>query len=371
MSNKTEKEARHGKQNNQKMKPYLVMQYLLKNSDENNVITAYEIVDYLEECGINAERRSVYRDIEEINKAVLMLEEDYTIEEAEQELAEDEYNELKLIVYDKSKKGFYASRRNYDVNDIKLLAECVYSAKFLDKSQSQFLIDIICKLVNERQAETIKHDVFLTDRLRTNNAEVINNIAVIDEAVSKKLNGKKHIPEKIGFKYLKYTIDDIKNQVSRRHGEKYIVNPFALLINDGYYYLLAFNEKKNDFFHYRVDRMKNVERIGAAREGEKEFAKIDLKTYTQRHFSMYGGEEKRVTLRFINSLLDTAIDRFGAKDVQYAKYDDRHFTVNAKVAVSSQFYGWLLGFGNRVKIISPQEVKEDFTAYIDKIREKY
>lgn len=371
MSNKTEKEAKHGKQNNQKMKPYLVMQYLLKNSDENNVITAYEIVDYLEECGITAERRSVYRDIEEINKAALMLEEDYTIEEAERELAEDGYNELKLIVYDKSKKGFYACRRNYDVNDIKLLAECVYSAKFLDKSQSQFLIDIICNLVNERQAERIKHDVFLTDRLRTNNAEVINNIAVIDEAMSKKLNGKKHIPEKISFKYLKYTIDDIKNQVSRRHGEKYIVNPFALLINDGYYYLLAFDEKKNDFIHYRVDRMKNVECIGAEREGEKEFAKIDLKAYTRRHFSMYGGEEQRVTLRFINPLLDTAIDRFGTKDVQYSKYDDRHFTVNAKVAVRSQFYGWLLGLGTKVKIISPQEVKEDFTAYIDKIRDKY
>ena len=96
MSDKTNKEAKHGKQNNQKMKPYLVMQYLLKYSDKENVVTAYEIVDYLEECGITAERRSVYRDIEEINKASLIIENDYTIEEAEQELAEDEYNESKL-----------------------------------------------------------------------------------------------------------------------------------------------------------------------------------------------------------------------------------------------------------------------------------
>ena len=75
MSDKTNKEAKHGKQNNQKMKPYLVMQYLLKYSDKENVVTAYEIVDYLEECGITAERRSVYRDIEEINKASLIIEE--------------------------------------------------------------------------------------------------------------------------------------------------------------------------------------------------------------------------------------------------------------------------------------------------------
>ncbi len=42
------------------MKPYLVMQYLLKYSDENHTVTALDIVAYLEEnCGITAERRSI------------------------------------------------------------------------------------------------------------------------------------------------------------------------------------------------------------------------------------------------------------------------------------------------------------------------
>lgn len=363
-------EERHGKQNNQKMKPYLVMQYLLKYTDENNPITGEDLAAVLmEDYGINAERRSIYRDIEEINKAIIMLEQGCDIETAEEILAEDEYNEEKLIL--KNKRGFYAKRRNYDVNDIRLLAECIYSAKFLDKSQSNFLIDVICELVNERQSESIKHDVLLTDRVRTNNAEVMNNIAYINEAMSKELNGEKHIPEKISFKYLKHTISDMKKQVERRQGEVYIVSPFALLINDGNYYLLAFDDKKQKFIHYRVDRMKNVKCLGEKRDGEKEFFNINLETYTQRVFSMYGGEEKRVTLRFINPLLDTAIDRFGKKDVQYSKSDDRHFTVTAKVEISKQFFGWLLGFGKEVKIISPEEVKEEFAAYIDKIRDMY
>ena len=135
-------EERHGKQNNQKMKPYLVMQYLLKYTDENNPITGEDLAAVLmEDYGINAERRSIYRDIEEINKAIIMLEQGCDIETAEEILAEDEYNEEKLIL--KNKRGFYAKRRNYDVNDIRLLAECIYSAKFLEKSQSNFLIDVI------------------------------------------------------------------------------------------------------------------------------------------------------------------------------------------------------------------------------------
>ncbi len=371
MDNNIKPTAKHGKQNNQKMKPYLVMQYLLKNTDENNTKSAYHILSYLEECGITAERRSIYRDIDEINKAMLMVENDIDIFEAEEWLEDDTDNEEKFIVYDKSKKGFYARRRNYDVRDIRLLAECVYSAKFLDKSQSEFLVDIVCSHVSEMQAKTIKHDVLLTDRLRTDNAEVINSIATINEAMSKELNGKKHIPEKISFKYLKHTISDMKKQVERRHGEDYIVNPFALLINDGNYYLLAFDDKKHKFIHYRIDRMKTVEPTGEPREGEEEFKNIDLKTYTQRVFSMYGGRDERVTLRFINKLLDTAIDRFGTKNVQYLKSDERHFTVTAKVEISKQFFGWLLGFGKEVKIISPPEVQEEFTAYIDKVREMY
>ena len=72
-------ETRHGKQVNQKIKPYIVLQYLLKMTDDEHVQSAVEICAYLNECGIGAERRSIYRDIEEINKVALMLEEHCTI----------------------------------------------------------------------------------------------------------------------------------------------------------------------------------------------------------------------------------------------------------------------------------------------------
>ena len=75
-------------------------------------------------------------------------------------------------------------------------------------------------------------------------------------------------------------------------------------------------------------------------------------------------------LRFINPLLDTAIDRFGTKNAHYTKADDTHFTVLTEVELSDQFFSWLCGFGNRVKIMEP-EIAENFTAYLDKIRSLY
>ena len=65
------KGAKHGKQVNQKLKPYVVFQYLLKYSDENTPKSAYDIIGYLEGCGISAERRSIYKDIEDINRISL------------------------------------------------------------------------------------------------------------------------------------------------------------------------------------------------------------------------------------------------------------------------------------------------------------
>lgn len=353
------------------MKTYLVLQYLLRKTDENHVASAYNITDYLDACGITSERRSIYRDIEEINKANLILEEDCDIEEAEKMLADDEDDELKLVVYDKSQKGFYVRQRHFELDDIRLLAECVYTAKFVSENKSKQLLDVICEFVSEHQAEKIRHGAFLTDRTKTNNKNVLRNIAIINDAMSTKLDGFPHTPEKITFKYTKYSIDDVRSQVERRHGARYTVSPFQLLINDGNYYLLAFDDAKREMRTYSVDRMKELQYTNIPREGEEAFKEIDLRTYTQRAFSMFSGNEERVTLRFINPLLDAVIERFGTTDAVYSKCDKDHFTITTKVQVSEQFFGWLLGFGKRVQLVSPPEVQEKFVAYLDKVREMY
>lgn len=367
-----EKKDERGKKFHQKIKPYVVLQYLLKYTDENNVATATAIAEALDEnYKISAERRSVYRDIMEINAVALMLEQDCTLDNALDMLADAPDDELKLVVYDPKQKGFYVRQRQYDLNDIRLLAECVYSAKFVSEGQARRLVNALCGMVSEHQAEHIKHDAFLTDRVKTNNRSVLNSIDTINQAMSRRLNGQPHKPEKVRFKYMTYSIKDMHQQLERRHGGDYIVSPFALVINDGNYYLLAYDEKKKDMRTYRLDRMKEVGLTGVPREGEDVFAKLDMNTYCQRRFGMHSGTQRVVTVRFIPPLLDTAVERFGTKDAMYYKPDDRHYAVRANVQISDQFFGWLLGFGKRMKIIDPPEVVEQFKSYLDKVRGMY
>ena len=73
---------------------------------------------------------------------------------------------------------------------------------------------------------------------------------------------------------------------------------------------------------------------------------------------MFDGTEQTVTLKCKNSLSNVIVDQFG-KDVHMRPVDAEHFTVNVDVAVSNQFYGWVIALGGDVKIEKPKAVKEE------------
>ena len=361
------KDPRYGKKPNQKLKAYLVYEYLKRNTDEDHAVGANDIVEYLQERGIDAERRSIYRDVADINKLFYLLEnEDADMEEAEEAIEEDEDDEEKTIVYNKHKKGFYVKRRLNFENDVRLLAECVYATKFVDEGTAEMLIDTVCGLVSDYQAEKIRHNVFLADRVKTDNSSVYAHVDEINEALNHRENDVKK-PQKITFRYQAYNINDLKQKAFRRGGAIYKVSPFQLIINEGNYYLLGFDDKVKKMLTYRVDRMERVQRIDEPRDGESEYKQIDLTSI----FNMFNGEKCTVRLRCINPLLDTIIERFGTKGANYLKEDDNHFIVSAEVEISDQFFGWLCGFGKKIKIIAPSGVAESFAEYIDKIRSLY
>ena len=374
MSREPKANPQHGRKANQKMKPYLVMEYLMRHTDENHAESADNIAAYLQELGIDAERRSIYRDIEEINKALWLLEnedDDADIFTAEEAIETDKNDSEKFIVYDRHLKGFRVVRRKYELSDIRLMAECIYASRYISQSEAERLVDIIKGFVSEEQSREIRTDALVTARQRTLNKSTLRNVSTIYDAMSKMIEGEKHVPEKISFQYLKYTIDDLEKQTERRKGAKYIVSPYKLIINDGNYYLLAFDENSQQIRTYRVDRMKAINRLGTPRDGAEAFAAIDMKTYTQRTFSMFGGKRERVGIRFVSSLLDTAVERFGRYNVSYSRSDDHHFIVSADVEISDQFFGWLCGFGTKAKLLFPQAVAEKFVAYLEKISKMY
>lgn len=349
-----------GKREGQKYKSLLVWDILLKKTDENHALRLVDIQKHLENYGITAERHSIKRDIDNI-LAILNKEIDFDLDELEIEERDLLGYEVE---YDAAQHGYKVSRRPYDFEELRLLAECVRSSKFISKTQEGHLLAAIENLCSDYQIEELQNEVYLVGRNKTSNKSIMSAMLKVNQAIRQNC--------KISFRYQKFTIQDRTQQVDRRGGATYKISPFKLIINDGYYYVLAWNSKKNFTITFRLDRVKGVEILNEAREGNLEFAKINMETYTQQHFGMFSGEKKRVSLRFTNNLLDTIVDRFGTgADVFYRPDDERHFVVSTDIAISDQFYGWLAEFRKMAQIISPPDVVADFQKFLSDITQRY
>ena len=363
-------EKRHGKKPNQKLKPYLVLQILMEHTDEEHVLCADKIVDYLGDYGIYAERRSIYTDIDEINKALYALEQECTIKAAAEELSKPEYRDEAVIAYkdlSRKERGFYMRRHKFDLFDLRLLAECVYSSRFLSKAESDRLIyQIVCEYASEHQRDRITHDAFLTDRAKTLNKSMLRNLEAINNAMRDGTRENPHDPEKIRIVYMKH----VMRQEGIRTTEKTItVSPYKLMINDGNYYLLAYQGKR--LGSWRVDRIKEVTPTGEPRDCDELFKTLDLQNYEQCNFGMMINTKKaRVKLLCDKNLLDTMLDRFGTKGVPYAWIDEGHFSCEPIVELNHQFYGWICGFGESLRIEAP-EIAERYAAYLARICAMY
>ena len=140
-----EEQRKRGRQDNQKMKAYLVMRLLQKNTDFNNLMTSAKIAELLDGYGVSAQEKSIQRDIKAINAALevedaILNGEDYHIDDAAEYVEEEK--EIRSIVYrsaSTTNRGYYFQREDGYFEFIRLLLESVYASKFINKKDSDYL----------------------------------------------------------------------------------------------------------------------------------------------------------------------------------------------------------------------------------------
>ena len=148
------------------------------------------------------------------------------------------------------------------------------------------------------------------------------------------------------------------------------MSPFALTWDNENYYLIAYDSEAAMIKHYRVDKMESIELTSDEREGEDDYASLDMAVYTRRAFSMFGGENQSVELEFANRLAGVVLDRFG-RDVVIIRTDAEHFKIVVPVMVSPQFYAWLFALGDEARILGPVDVVKGMRTQLDITAQNY
>ena len=318
---------------NQKLKLLYLLKILMEKTDAEHTLTVPEMIKELNKYNINAERKSIYDDIESLKT--------FGID----------------ILCRKSKTyDYYIASRTFQLAELKLLADAVASSKFITEKKSKQLIKKIGSLTSSHEAKQLTRQIYVAGRVKTMNEKIYYNVDIIHQAISSN--------KQISFKYFEYTIDKKKHY--RNDGNLYTASPYALTWDDENYYMISYYEKYESITHFRVDKMEDIKILELKSHNEE----INIAEYTKKIFSMYGGEEETVRIQFDNSLLGVVIDRFGKDTVTY-KVNDNNFMAILTVELSPPFWGWIFQFGNKVRIVSPENVKDMFVKYIDAVREEY
>lgn len=319
---------------NQKMKLLHILQVLKEKTDENHYLTAAQLIDELDKVGIRAERKSIYSDINELT----------------------DYGYDIIHVKSRTNGGYYLAGRDFELAELKLLVDAVQSSRFITKKKSTELIKKIEKLTSNHEAKNLQRQVYVTNRIKTDNESIYYNIDDIHNAIQ---NNKR-----IKFQYMDWTVS--KELKPRKNGQWYEVSPYALIWAEERYYLVGYSAQDSEIRHYRVDKIGKVELTNEKREGMENPANFDVAAYSNKVFGMYGGEAESVTIAFPEKLIGVFIDRFG-KEIDIRKREEGYLSVRTSIVPSGQFYGWICGLGKNVKILAPEKVREGYCSYLEDV----
>lgn len=324
------------KSQNQKLKLLLLKDYLLENTDENHSVTVQDMIDMLAEHEIKAERKSIYDDLKSLGM--------------------DGYG----LDIDHQGHTYRVLSREFELQEVKILVDMVQSSNFITKNKTARLISKLETLTSRYEAQKLQRQVYVRNRVKVMSESIYQLVDKISEAINTN--------RRIRFQYCTYNVR--KERVLRHEGKTHQVSPLALIWVDQNYYLLAWNPEREGLTHFRVDRMVTLTILDKPREGLKEFAAVDMSTYTTKVFSMFSGEPRQVRLRFTNNLTDPVLDRFGM-DIILVPDGEDHFTVTVDVVVSTQFYAWLTPYGTQAEILYPPDVRQGFVDHLKEITALY
>lgn len=311
---------------NQKLKLLYIADFLYQKTDEDHSVTTAEIIDMLESVGIEAERKSIYSDIE----ALKLYGMDINISKGRN-------------------SGISLLSKKFQIAELKLLVDAVQSSRFITKKKSFDIIKKLSELVSTYEREELQREVYIINRIKNDNESIYYSTDTIHKAIQ--------TDRMISFRYFNYGTD--KKKIYHNQGNLIKVSPFGLQYDSEKYYLIAFDGYASKIKHYRVDKMEKVEIINESRDGKGYFRKFDLAEYSNATVTMFSGEIAPVTLKLPEKFAGAVIDKFGKK-CKFIPTDDGEFTVVVNVTMTPTLYSWVFTFGGEIKITAPEKAVNDY-----------
>lgn len=196
----------------------------------------------------------------------------------------------------------------------------------------------------------------------TDNKQVLIVLDTLNDAIDA---GKKVL-----FTYNAYGTDF---KLHPRRKDKYLVNPYQMVANNGRYYLIGNMDKYDNVAHYRIDYITDIEmtdrKVKPARRVKELENGLNLPKHMAEHMYMFCGPSEQIKLRTGADRMNDLIDWFG-RDFRIVEQQGGDIIVSVKCNINAMFY-WALQYGPSVEILEPQKLRVELAQEIHAMAIKY
>ena len=315
-----------------------ILNVLKKYSDESHILKLTQIQSKIKELyDVEIDTRTIRRNI---NLLKYKLEYDISTRE-------------------ENGKGYFIYKNpetDFEQGEIRAIIDTFNYSKFITPSIAKSIIKKCKNLQNIYENRKLKDYKIYVSGSKTDNMEVIKNIEDISESI---LNSNK-----IEFEYWKYKFTD---KITKEIVSKTKVTPYAIVYNKQEFYLIGIKDGQDSFYHYRLDRIKNIKQLDEKRTITK--TQKQIQEFAESTVEMFGGEKEEIEVECKMFLLDNVIEEFG-NNIEITKIDDE--TIRFKTKTSTMgFKMWAMRNIDISTVIKPIKLRNEIKEIVNKAKNNY
>ena len=172
----------------QKLKLLTLIDIFVRETDEKHPLSVPRLVEMLRQRGIEAERKSIYADIETLKN-----------------LPDSPFD---IIQRRGRGGGYYMADTPFELAELKLLVDAVYTSKFITARKSNTLIEKLGNFTSRWQQEELDRQVQVSGRIKSQDEKILYTVDALHAAITAGVQVK--------FKYCDWTLEKEDEAPPRR-----------------------------------------------------------------------------------------------------------------------------------------------------------
>ena len=272
-------------------------------------------------CHFEVSKRTIYRDIETLTLAQIPVYSE-----------KGRYGGIGLI------KNFTIDKSFLSQNEQNEILFALQSLNAVQYSKNNVTLTKLNSIFNRKADDWIEVDF----------SRYGENDSILFEKI------KNSILEK---KVIEFIYFNTKGKNSKR-----TVEPLKLWFKEKAWYLFAYCHKKKDIRQFKIARIKNLELT--CEHFERELKKEDLKNQNNMN-----GKGTKIVIEIDKSQAYRVYDEFFEENI--VKKENGNFEITIEIFENEWLYGYLLSFGEHLKVLKPARIREILAKKVEKMRENY